>query len=70
VSKDITNEVEFNLNDDELLPLTKCVCGKEFMPWSFVLGVYEDSPTPCPECKRKMYFRIEIRVYEKEGGRE
>lgn len=69
--KDVTDQVEFNLNDDECLPLTKCVCGAEFESWNFILGVYEDDPKECPYCKRKLYFKPSIKVYElKEKRRE
>jgi len=64
VDKDITDEVKFGLNDDECLPLTRCACGREFVHWDFLLGVYRDSPNQCPACKRKMYFDIKIKVYE------
>ena len=64
-SKDITNEVEFDDNDGGLLPLVKCACGKEFESWTFCLETDEDEPRECPNCKRKMYFRIKITVYEK-----
>lgn len=61
---EITGKVSFGLNDDECLPLKKCACGKEFAHWDFILGVYRDSPHECPDCKRKMYFAVEIKVYE------
>lgn len=67
--KDVTDQVEFNLNDDECLPLTKCVCGVEFESWNFILGVYKDDPKECPNCKRKLYFKPSIRVYEIEEKR-
>ena len=70
MDKDITNEVEFNLNDDECLPLTKCACGLEFEAWNFIVGVYRDSPAICPECGRKMYFKAGIKVYEVEEKKE
>lgn len=69
MDKDITDEVKFDLNDDEYLPLTRCACGKEFVPWSFLLGVERDYPKTCPNCKRELYFALSIKVYEK-GGEE
>ena len=65
--KDITNDVEFELNDDDCLPLTKCVCGKTFGFWNFVLGMDGEDCSKCPECKREMYFLIKIMVFEKES---
>jgi len=61
---DITDKVDFDNNDDEYLPLNKCVCGKEFPRWEFTLGIYDDMPTECPACHRKMFFRLGITVYE------
>jgi len=62
--KDITNLVDFNGNDDEYLPLTECVCGQRFEPWKFIISIYRDTPKECPNCKRKLYFKMGIRVYE------
>ncbi len=60
---DVTGQVEFGLNDDELLPLVECICGESFESWNQILGVYEDKPWTCPTCKRKLYFKVEIKVY-------
>ena len=66
VSKDIdvTDQVDFRNNDDESLPLIKCVCGARFSPWEFVLSIYRGIASQCPYCKRKLYFKNEIRVFE------
>jgi len=63
--KDITSQVSFADNDGELLPLTKCICGKEYEVWDFVLNtdIY-DSPIKCDACGRRMYFEVSIKVYE------
>lgn len=61
---DITKDVDFQFNDDEALPLTKCVCGMKFYPWKFVISIYEDNPTPCPNCGRKLFWQPSIRVFE------
>jgi hypothetical protein len=64
MNKDITDQVEFYNNDDESLPLTKCACGKVFDAWDFILSIYDDLPKTCRYCGRKMYFKLEIRVFE------
>ena len=66
IDKDITDLVDFGLNDDECLPLTKCVCGQEFESWTFLISVYRDvhAASRCPNCKRRLYFRPQIRVFE------
>ena len=63
---DITDKVAFGLNNDECLPLKKCACGKEFDWWEFILGMDSDPgyPKECPNCGRKMWFSVKIRVYE------
>lgn len=61
---DVTDRVKCDNNDGELLPLTKCVCGKKFTPWDFVLGIYRDDPNECDRCGRKLYFRNKITVYQ------
>ena len=62
--KDITSLVDFYGNDDECLPIIKCVCGQEFKAWTFNISIYRDTPTECPNCKRKLYFKMGIRVFE------
>jgi len=64
--KDITSEVEFG-HKSKSLSLTKCVCGKEFYFWNFILSEGSDYPSECPECGRKMYFEVNIKVYEIEN---
>lgn len=60
---DVTDAVEFSNNDDECLPLTKCICGAKWSPWSGpILSIYDDSPTECPQCRRRFIFHLGIRV--------
>jgi hypothetical protein len=63
---DVTDWVAFHGNDDEHLPLVKCVCGQRFQAWDFILGIYREWAKECPNCGRKLYFRNDIRVYEVE----
>lgn len=63
----VTDQVEFGPIDQEMLPLTKCVCGATWKAWAGpVLSVYADDPTACPECGRRLYFRNFIMVIEVE----
>ena len=62
--KDVTNLVDFSGNDDECLPITKCVCGATFCAWEFIISIYSDTPYRCPKCDRGLYFSLGIRVYE------
>jgi hypothetical protein len=61
--KDVTQLVSFENNDDEMLPLTVCVCGAEYPAWEFILGIYRDMARKCA-CGRRLYFSNGIRVYE------
>jgi DNA-directed RNA polymerase subunit RPC12/RpoP len=63
--RDVTDKVAFLNNDDELLPIIKCVCGQKFEPWTFIISIYKDDPTECQSCGRKLFFRNMIRVFEK-----
>lgn len=62
--KDVTDQMSFENPDDELLPVTKCVCGAIFEPWSMMVSIYKDTPTECPYCHRKFVFQNIIRIYE------
>ncbi len=64
ISRDVTHLVSFSDNDGEDLPLTRCVCGKEFESWDFILSIYPDTAKECPACGRKLYFDYSITVYE------
>jgi len=61
---DVTKKVSFQNNDDEALPLTKCVCGKEFRPWDFIISIYDEDPAQCPECGAKLFFELNVNVYQ------
>ena len=61
---DVTAHVDFAANDDESLPLTKCVCEAKFWAWEEMLGVYPDHPWTCPQCGAKLYFSVGIRVFQ------
>lgn len=61
---DVTGLVKFGNNDDECLPLTRCICGQEFGYWEHIINIYRDMAPPCPNCGRKLYFSFSIRVFE------
>ncbi len=62
--KNVTGEVDFQNNDDEALPITRCICGTEFDPWEFIISIYDDNPSECPVCGAKLFFRINTNVYQ------
>ena len=59
---DVTDKVKFENNDDESLPIIRCICGEKFDPWHFIIS--PDFPNECPNCKRKFIFKNTIKVYE------
>ena len=61
---DITDKVDFGDNDGDYIPITKCICGKKFIPWDFFITTDENDPRKCPNCQRKLLFTINIKVYE------
>ena len=64
MDKDITNLVEIDNNDNEFVPLLKCVCGQQYKAWDFTISIYRDDPAECAICHRKLYCRIGVKVYE------
>jgi len=67
MDRDVTSLVDFNNNDDEYLPIIKCVCGATFESWTFNISIYPDTAYSCPNCGRRLYFTLGIRVYEVAG---
>ncbi len=61
---DVTDNFEFDLNDDENLPVTRCICGQRYALWEFQLNYGKDSISECETCHRKFYFVTSIRIYE------
>ena len=61
----ITQRVATGFNDDELLPITKCVCGKRFKYWDFTIGLGRESAAKCPSCGHMLYFELTIQIYER-----
>lgn len=59
---DVTDQVAFDGNDDECLPLTKCVCGKKYPAWDAIVSIYPERPFQCDECGAQLYFERSIRV--------
>ena len=64
---DVSKQVGWYGLEDELLALTKCVCGQIFEPWDFIVSIYADSPHTCRKCGREYYFRNDVRVYARGG---
>lgn len=62
--RDVTDLVQRGSIDDEVMPISKCVCGAEFPDWKFYISIYRDTPYHCPSCNRGLYFSMQVRVYE------
>lgn len=68
--QDVTEYVNWDNIDGEHLSLAKCVCGRDFPYWGFSLGVYRATARKCPNCGRYLYFRNEIKVFERRNDNE
>ncbi len=49
--------------DDEMLPITKCLCGATFKAWEMNVSVYRDDPTTMPCCGRRVYWSQQITLH-------
>lgn len=65
--QDVTAKVSFGAIDDELLPITRCVCGAVFKDWAWCISIYRNTANECPVCHRQLYFHNVIRVMEVEN---
>ena len=71
-AKNITDLVEIGRHDENRLAIVKCVCNTEFGPWSFIVRKSDDKSGgrfwaqegECPECKRRLFFTVTIKVYD------
>jgi len=61
---DVTSQVRFGDVDGESLPMEKCICGKVWDAWTFVLDIYADSPSVCENCGRKFFFHNDIKIFQ------
>ena len=64
---DVTDKVGIgSIRDEELIPITKCICGSEFSQWEFVISIYPEDNWiySCPVCGAKLMFGMSIRVYQ------
>lgn len=50
--------------DGELVPVERCVCGHRGGWGDFTISIYPDDAYKCPECGRRLWYGVTIRVYE------
>lgn len=62
--RDVTAESVTGAPDGESVPLTRCPCGATFALWDFILTIYPDMARACPQCGRKLYAEVSVRVFE------
>lgn len=69
---DVTDQVAFGPVDGEFLPIIQCVCGRKWPLWRRTICVYADADylEPCPQCGRRLFFRLAVKVYEFRDGNE
>ena len=69
VKTDVTKQVRFGWADTESLPITRCICGKEFTEWPETIpyqesdGMEQDT-WECPNCARQLIWSQRVTVYE------
>jgi len=61
---DVTKLVDYELDYNDFLILLQCACGRELEKWELVVSSERDYPSECPNCKRKLYFKVAISVFE------
>ena len=64
MSEDVTDQVEFGWNDDEFLPITRCICGKQYKLWELSLSIYKHITKTMPCCGAKLYFSLSTKVHK------
>lgn len=52
-----------DIGDDEMA-VHECVCGARFVPWEFYLTTNQDDPKACPQCGRRFFFQVWVKVFE------
>ena len=61
---DVSTKVEVGEVDGEHMPIRKCVCGTKFPDWKQLLSIYDRGAWTCPVCNAKLYFRMNVRVFQ------
>ena len=65
LDKDIAHLFEFEgPYGCDILPITKCICGKTFQRDEFTINVGRENLSQCPACHRRLYFIDEVRIFE------
>lgn len=64
--EDVTDEVIFGLPDADYLPLSRCVCDRQFGYWDFIINDDKSYPRLC-DCGRELYFEQNIHVYARKS---
>ncbi len=58
---DVTKKMERGWEDEEIIQITKCVCGSTE---DFMVGIDQGDPNECPKCGRKFVCVQTTKVYE------
>jgi len=66
--RDVTDLVLVNPYeiDGEIVPVGRCICGHKGGWGNFTISIYRDHAKKCPECGRRLYYTVNLRVYEVE----
>jgi uncharacterized CHY-type Zn-finger protein len=58
---DVTRDVTRGWEDEEIVQITKCICGSQK---EFTISIYKDDAHECPACGRRFVCRQTTKVYE------
>jgi hypothetical protein len=56
---DVTSQVKRGWEDEEIVQITKCICGSER---DFTISIYKDDAHECPACERKFICQQTTKV--------
>ena len=66
IRHDVTRRVETSEVMGALC-VTKCVCGATFDEWRFIITPHIIGASQCPECRRRLHYAGNVRIYEVRG---
>ena len=62
---DVTDKIRFGFNNDEYLPITKCVCGENYCMGEWWIHIDPEAElSTCDKCGAKFYFKLSTRVIQ------
>jgi hypothetical protein len=66
--RDVTSVVSIGDVDGTAVPLLRCLCGKPYPYWTYMLTTDRARARECVACQRRFYVSIAVRVFEISDG--